>query len=71
MGRLCSSGLDHRCRDEDGKIRQKRGDTRVSTLRKTYGEDFAEGYRSDARLDTVLREEQADSLSKLLKGNSR
>jgi hypothetical protein len=27
-------GLDHRQRDQDGEIRQKRGDTLVKTLRK-------------------------------------
>ena len=63
----CNTGLDNRCRDEDGEVRRKRGDTLVGTLRNTYGEDFAHGYRSDARLDTVLREEGADSLSDLLK----
>jgi hypothetical protein len=39
----CNSGLDDRCRDGDGEIRQKRGDTLVRTLRKTYGEEFAHG----------------------------
>jgi len=50
----------------DGEIRQKRGDTLVGTLRKTYGEDFAAGVRSDTRLDT-LREREGASLSKILK----
>ena len=36
-------GLDDRCRDLDGEIRHKRGDTLVGTLRKTYGPDFAPG----------------------------
>ena len=45
-------GLDGRMRDQDGEIRQKRSDTNVETLRKTYGEDFAKGYRSDAQLGT-------------------
>ena len=54
----CSSlasheGLDQRCRDLDGEIRQKRGDTLVRTLRDTYGSDFASGVRSDTRLDTL------------------
>jgi hypothetical protein len=65
--RDCDVGLDKRCRDLDGEIRQKRGDTLVGTLRKTYGPDFAPGIRSDARLDT-LRERAGNSLSKLLKG---
>lgn len=62
-------GLDHRTRDDDGTIRRKRGDTQVGTLRDTYGEDFAQGVRSDMRLDTLLRREGADSLSDLLKSN--
>jgi hypothetical protein len=63
----CDTGLDDRCRDRDGEIRQKRGDTLVGTLRKTYGPDFAPGVRSDTRLDT-LREREGISLSKILKG---
>lgn len=64
--RNCKTGLDDRCRDGDGEIRQKRGDTRVSTLREIYGENFAPGVRSDARLDT-LRERTGKSLSELVK----
>ena len=63
----CDTGLDDRCRDEDGTIRRKRGDTLVGTLRETYGEEFAEGYRSDTKLDTLLRRENAESLTELLK----
>jgi hypothetical protein len=59
-------GLDGRQRDENGQIREKRGDTQVGTLRKEYGPGFAEGYRSDARLSTV-REAEGKSLSGLLK----
>ncbi|UXI66020.1 hypothetical protein [Tahibacter amnicola] len=60
-------GLDNRMRDEDGQIRKKRSDTLVGTLRETYGEDFAKGYRSDAELGTVLKREGVDSLDQLLK----
>lgn len=42
----CKDGLDGRCRDLDGEIRAKRGDTLVRTLRSTYGPDFASGVRS-------------------------
>jgi len=63
----CETGLDNRCRDMDGEIRVKRGDTLVSTLRKTYGPDFAPGVRGDMRLDT-LRAREGESLSKILKG---
>ena len=47
-------GLDDRSRNEDGEIRKKRRDTLVGTLRDEYGDNFAEGYRSDAKLGTVL-----------------
>jgi hypothetical protein len=60
-------GLDDRCPDMDGEIRQKRGDTLMGTLRKTYGPDFAPGVRSDMRLDT-LRDRMGGSLSKIIKG---
>jgi len=65
--RNCHTGLDDRCRDNDGEIRHKRSDTLVGTLRDTYGQDFAKGYRSDAKLGTVLDREGADRLSDLLK----
>jgi hypothetical protein len=37
------------------EIRRKNGATRVGTLRKTYGEDFAPGVRSDMKLDISQR----------------
>jgi hypothetical protein len=62
----CDIGLDDRCRDMDGEIRQKRGDTRVGTLRKIYGPEFAPGARSDMRLDT-LRDRTGLSLTQIIK----
>jgi hypothetical protein len=62
----CNVGLDDRCRDRDGEIRQKRGDTLVRTLRETYGPDFAVGVRGDARLDT-LRVRTGKSISELVR----
>ena len=62
-----SKGLDNRMRDKSGEIRKKRSDTKVETLRKEYGDNFAKGYRPDATLGTVLKKEKADSLDKLLK----
>lgn len=67
MNNHCDTGLDNRCRDEDGEIRKKRDDTLVRTLRKTYGEDFADDFRSDATLGTVLKETNSASLSDYLK----
>jgi hypothetical protein len=60
-------GLDGRHRDADGQISRKHGNTKVGTLRETYGADFAPGVRADAHLDTVLRREGVDSLSQLLR----
>lgn len=67
MEKDCSTGLDDRCRDENGAIRRKRGDTLVSTLREEYGDDFAPGVRSDMRLDTLLERSGAASLSEYLR----
>jgi hypothetical protein len=66
----CNDGLDGRCRDNDGTIREKRGDTLVGTLRATYGPDFAPGVRSDAKLET-LRERTGRSLSELVHGKKK
>jgi hypothetical protein len=63
----CNNGLDERCRDENGEIRQKRGDTLIKTLRKTYGPDFATGASGNMRLDTLRDRAGGASLSRLLK----
>ena len=51
----------------DGDIRGKNGNTRVGTLRETYGPGFAAGVRSDAKLSTVLDRVGARSLSQFVK----
>jgi hypothetical protein len=63
----CSTGLDERCRDEDGTIRRKRSDTQIGTLRQEYGDDFADGMRSDATLGTLLDRSGAESLTEYLR----
>ena len=60
-------GLDGRHRDESGRISQKHGNTRVGTLRDTYGDSFAPPVRSDMKLKTLLKQTGAASLSQLLK----
>jgi hypothetical protein len=60
-------GLDDRHRDKDGGIEKKRRDTEIGTLRKTYGEDFAKGRRSDMLLGTLLDEAGVETLSQYLK----
>jgi len=64
-------GLDGRHRDKDGEIDSKRSDTRVDTLRKTYGDDFLRDFRGDAHLGTVLEETGANSLTELVKEHRR
>ncbi len=63
-------GLDGRCRDQDGTIRQKNGTTQVGTLRQTYGDGFAPGARSDMKLDTLLGRTGAGSLSEYLRSGT-
>jgi hypothetical protein len=64
---MSRKGLDNRSRDANGTIRQKRGDTKVGTLRETYGPGFAAGVRSDMKLETLREREGVESLSELLK----
>jgi hypothetical protein len=67
MAKRCDIGLDNRCRDNDGEIRQKRSDTLVRTLRREYGEDFAAGFRSDMKLGNLLKQTGSASLSQFIK----
>lgn len=60
-------GLADRCRNEDGTIRHKNGSAHIGTLRGIYGADFAAGRRPDMKLDTLLEESGAASLSQYLK----
>ncbi len=67
----CNTGLDQRCRDENGEIRKKRRDTLVGTLRQEYGENFAQGTRTDTTLGTVLERAGVASLSEYLKAHRK
>jgi hypothetical protein len=67
----CNDGLDDRCRDNNGQIREKNGNTRIDTLRQTYGENFADGMRGDAHLRTLLDRTGSNSLSDYLKNRDR
>ena len=64
------TGLDNRHRDLGGRIDERRGDTRVATLRKSYGQDFLRDWRSDAKLSTV-REQTDMSLTELVRQHQR
>ena len=59
-------GLDGRHRDENGQISRKHGNTRVDTLRQTYGDNFAAGARGDMHLKTLLDKTETKSLSDYL-----
>jgi hypothetical protein len=60
-------GLDGRHRDRDGEIRHKNGNTRVDSLRETYGDNFANDFRGDMKLETLLERTGTKSLSEYLK----
>jgi hypothetical protein len=64
-------GLDSRHRDVNGQTREKNGNTRVDTLRRTYGDDFAPGVRGDAHLRTVLERTNSNSLSDYLRNRNK
>jgi hypothetical protein len=71
MPKQYPKGLDGRMRDRDGEIRKKRSDTLVRTLRDEFGPHFAEGYRADTKLGTVLEREGVETLDQLLKQQRR
>ncbi len=60
-------GLDGRHRDKDGRIEQKHGNTRVDTLRDTYGDRIPTNVRGDMKLSTLLERAGQQSLTQLLK----
>jgi hypothetical protein len=60
-------GLDGRHRDINGRISQKHGNTKVETLRGIYGDGFAQDFRSDTKLSTVLDRTDSSSLSNYIK----
>lgn len=55
-----------RSRNQDGQLREKRGDTHISTLEQQYGRDF--GVRGDMHLNTLLERTGQASLNDLLQG---
>jgi hypothetical protein len=64
-------GLDGRHRDQDGEISRKHGNTLVSTLRQTYGKNFAPGIDGNVKLSSVLRRLDEPSLSQLARDLQR
>src|SRR6476661_6137367 len=59
-------GLHGRHRDRNGELSKKHGNTLVRTLRKVYGEHFAEGCSPEERLSDVLQKMDEPSLSRLV-----
>ena len=46
--------IDSTHRDRSGVLRKKHGNTLIKTLRETYGDQFAAGYRGDLKIKTLL-----------------
>jgi hypothetical protein len=65
MAKDASGMRGERSRDDDGRLRRKRGDTRIETIENEYGVDF--GVRGDMHLETLLEREGAGSLHQLLR----
>jgi hypothetical protein len=59
-------GLHGRHRDKNGELSKKHGNTLVRTLRKVYGQHFAEGCSPEQKLSDVLDKLDEPSLSKLV-----
>ena len=57
--------MSDRQKNDSGKFKKRRGDTRIDTIEEEYGVDF--DVRGDMRLDTYLEDSGAPSLSKALK----
>lgn len=55
-----------RSRNQNGELRQKRGDTHVETIEKKY--DIELGVRGDMHLDTLLKKKGVNSLNDLITG---
>ncbi len=58
---------ESRHRDKNGEISKKHGNTLISTLRKSYGADFAKGCSDNERLSSVLHRLDEPSLSQLIR----
>jgi len=66
MATMKQPGLDDRDRDKNGEISRKHGNTLISTLRQTYGADFASGIPGHSNLRDALHRLDEPSLTKLV-----
>ena len=64
---MAKKGLNGRHRDRTVHIDKKHGNTRVKALRKTYGDHFAKGHRSDMMLKTLLAKTGTETLHAYLR----
>lgn len=62
-------GLDGRHRDKNGEISRKHGNTLISTLRQTYGQNFAPGIAGNIKLSDVLHMIDEPSLTQLVRSS--
>ena len=58
----------YRSRNEDGELRQKRGETHIGAIEKQYGRDF--DVRSDMHLSKLLEQEGVASLNDLINSSN-
>src|SRR5215813_7310080 len=58
--------INTRHRDKSGEIGRKHGNTLLRTLRKTYGQSFAEGCSDNEKLSDVLHKLDEPSLTRLI-----
>ena len=57
-----------RSRNNDGQLREKRGDTHIGTIEKKYNIDL--NVRSDMHLDSYLEKNNINSLNDLINGGN-
>ena len=62
-----TAGTDHRHRDRNGHISKRHGDTKIKTLRKVYGANFAKGHPGDETLASLLHELDEPSRATLVR----
>ncbi|MDQ0196371.1 hypothetical protein [Paenibacillus wynnii] len=58
-----------RSRNENGRYRQKRGDSLIGNLEKRYGSDF--GVRSELKLEMLRKQNDDQPLTPILKEQSK
>ena len=58
--------LDNRHCDKNGEIARKHGNTLISTLRRTYGANFAPDCDAKAKLSDCLHQIDEPSLTRLV-----